>query len=88
MKRFFKFLGPKLSATLFLCLLLLVIGLQNLEPANVRVLFWTFLEVPKLYLLFFAFLAGLIAGFALGTLPMPVDKPKQMPETKPKPSTP
>ena len=88
MKKFFKLLGPKLTAILFLCLMLLIIGLQNLEPANVRVLFWTFLEVPKLYLLFFSFLAGLIAGFALGTLPMPADKPKSITETKPKTSTP
>ncbi|MEZ4751263.1 MAG: hypothetical protein R3B54_11775 [Bdellovibrionota bacterium] len=70
MKKFFKLLGPKLSAILFLCLLLLIIGLpQNLEPANVRVLFWTFLEILSFTFSSLLSQPGLILELCFGHTP-------------------
>lgn len=67
MTRLFRALGVRYTALLMTALFVLVVALQNLDPVSIRVLFWRFLEVPKLYLVLGAFLTGGFLGYAAGT---------------------
>jgi len=61
-------LGLKGSLIALAVLLVLIVGLQNIEPASIDVLFWELVQVPKLYLIFGVFGFGGVVGFGLGWL--------------------
>lgn len=67
----------------FLFLVLLVslfttVALQNMEPINLKLLFWELVQLPKLYLLAATYFAGILTGILL--LKLPAFKASRRPE--------
>jgi len=58
-------LKPKTIVLLILCLLFIIILLQNTEVVSFQILFWK-LTMSRIILLPLVLLAGLIAGFIIG----------------------
>lgn len=60
-------LGPKGLALVGAMLLVMIVGFQNMEPADIDLLFWDLMEVPKLYMIVgftvFGFVVGLLTGW-------------------------
>ena len=64
LKKAWAALGLRGTIAAILLLLLLIVGLQNMEPIDIDFLFWDLIEVPKLL-----FIVGLsVAGFTLGVV--------------------
>ncbi len=57
-------LGLRGSVVAMSLLLVLIVGLQNMEPVDIDFLFWDLVEVPKLYFIFIF----VVFGFAIGYL--------------------
>ena len=49
---------PLAALQLLLLLLITIIALQNLESTHLNILFWTVMEVPKLFMLLISMLLG------------------------------
>lgn len=53
-------------AILLFALLISIFAVQNAAPVEIRLLFWTFPQIPLVFVIFGTALFGLIAGILLG----------------------
>lgn len=69
MVKFFKFLGVKGTFILAICLLVMVLALQNLAQAfTFSFLFWNIAAVSVLEIMLGSFTIGAVSGFILRSL--------------------
>lgn len=50
----------------FLSVSIALLSLQNLEPITIRFLFWTLVEIPKLYVILASTFTGVFVGIIIG----------------------
>ena len=68
-KKFFKFLGIKGTSILVICLLMMILALQNLAQAfTFSFLFWDIAAVSVFEIMLGSMTTGIVAGFVLKSL--------------------